>query len=599
MSTGKRLAKRSIIGTRVCAPGMDGKYYSGVIHAVKTPASAASDAGLSLTPSTRYSVRFDAVPGGRPPSPSTEYCDRDLIGPGFGTVNGVRLMPGQKVYLTYRGREIQAEVTMHKEHQDEVEVKIAATNGSEGPVSLTKRIEEVRLLESRKSARLADQKTDFARMADMTSDRKRVTSHSIDVPHVPGSRKRRPSSSNDSERSDNGGWTENNNSNSTSNNNMRQDHGCVRDDERDGCMDDCTAAVALLSLLNSSVSPNNLPSPIPCEPSYGTGGTSNSSSSSSGGSWRSTTPSPGLLSEEGASPSEVSAWPTSGNNFTGRNHAHQGRHERRSPTSIPSGSSYGSTPGSTGTLDETMWFPDDDDMHPKKKSRTKLNREIIVNRRKYTQPTQGYIFEDCGRPNIHPMFQCSWRKCGEVRETVEQMVAHIRNVHNPPIPAEVACTVQEEEFYFDVIKVIEYVSSPPTMSHRDMARPPHEDPEYQKQLALEAEAKVVKVIETPAVRAPQTSLLKIRNEEQSFTLCPSSPTGGTPIKHLKPTTSQQRHIFPPSSGLLAVSAGGKILSSSRRVRGETKKCRKVHGMDRKTEWCKQCRWKKACSRYGD
>ncbi|KAL2740847.1 zinc finger protein 395-like isoform X1 [Vespula squamosa] len=130
MSTGKRLAKRSIIGTRVCAPGEDGKYYSGVIHAVKTPASSASESGLSITPKTRYSVRFDTVPGGRPPSPSTEYSDRDLIGPGFGSVTGARLVPGQKVYLTYNGREIQAEVTQHREHLDEVDVVIAP-NGQE------------------------------------------------------------------------------------------------------------------------------------------------------------------------------------------------------------------------------------------------------------------------------------------------------------------------------------------------------------------------------------------------------------------------------------------------------------------------------------
>lgn len=130
MSTGKRLAKRSIIGTRVCAPGEDGKYYSGVIHAVKTPASAASESGLSITPKTRYSVRFDSVPGGRPPSPSTEYSDRDLIGPGFGSVTSARLVPGQKVYLTYNGREIHAEVTQHREHQDEVDV-IIAPNGQE------------------------------------------------------------------------------------------------------------------------------------------------------------------------------------------------------------------------------------------------------------------------------------------------------------------------------------------------------------------------------------------------------------------------------------------------------------------------------------
>ncbi|KYN27386.1 hypothetical protein ALC57_03253, partial [Trachymyrmex cornetzi] len=36
-----------------------------------------------------------------------------------------------------------------------------------GTMSLTKRIDEIRLLESRKSARLADQDTDFARLADM------------------------------------------------------------------------------------------------------------------------------------------------------------------------------------------------------------------------------------------------------------------------------------------------------------------------------------------------------------------------------------------------------------------------------------------------
>ncbi|KAL2749907.1 zinc finger protein 395 isoform X1 [Vespula maculifrons] len=55
-----------------------------------------------------------------------------------------------------------------------------------GTMSLTKRIDEVRLLESRKSARLADQDTDFARLADMAGDRKRASSHSIDVPHVIG-----------------------------------------------------------------------------------------------------------------------------------------------------------------------------------------------------------------------------------------------------------------------------------------------------------------------------------------------------------------------------------------------------------------------------
>ncbi|VEN35963.1 unnamed protein product, partial [Callosobruchus maculatus] len=54
------------------------------------------------------------------------------------------------------------------------------------PFEVQKRLEEVRLLESRKSARLADQDTDFARLADMAGDRKRTASHTIDVPASAG-----------------------------------------------------------------------------------------------------------------------------------------------------------------------------------------------------------------------------------------------------------------------------------------------------------------------------------------------------------------------------------------------------------------------------
>lgn len=52
-------------------------------------------------------------------------------------------------------------------------------------------------------------------------------------------------------------------------------------------------------------------------------------------------------------------------------------------------------------------------------------------------------------------------------------------------------TVPDEAFYYTEIEAeIETVEnikspnppSPPTLSHRDMARPPHEDPEYQRQL---------------------------------------------------------------------------------------------------------------------
>jgi len=40
-------------------------------------------------------------------------------------------------------------------------------------------------------------------------------------------------------------------------------------------------------------------------------------------------------------------------------------------------------------------------------------------------------------------------------------------------------------------------------------------------------------------------------------------------------------------------------SPSKRGRGESRKCRKVYGMDNRDSWCTQCKWKKACSRFTD
>lgn len=40
-------------------------------------------------------------------------------------------------------------------------------------------------------------------------------------------------------------------------------------------------------------------------------------------------------------------------------------------------------------------------------------------------------------------------------------------------------------------------------------------------------------------------------------------------------------------------------SPTKRVRGESRKCRKVYGMDKKDAWCTQCKWKKACTRFLD
>lgn len=55
-----------------------------------------------------------------------------------------------------------------------------------------------------------------------------------------------------------------------------------------------------------------------------------------------------------------------------------------------------------------------------------------------------------------------------------------------------------------------------------------------------------------------------------------------------------------SSGTTLLQNGGvNRTSPTKRVRGETRKCRKVYGMEKKEAWCTQCKWKKACTRFLD
>lgn len=194
MSTSRRLAKRSIIGTKVCAPGPDGLWYSGVIQDVKTPTSLSGGAlapppdpmppptflapgDALVNADTRYIVRFDFKTQSQSLSPSNvlasasastsgpgsasgsspesvivetrraaaaaaasvhhspaqalrrnamtkEFRESDLIGPGFRSITSIQLQPGQRIFLTYNGREQSGDVVSHDVDKDEVVVKI-------------------------------------------------------------------------------------------------------------------------------------------------------------------------------------------------------------------------------------------------------------------------------------------------------------------------------------------------------------------------------------------------------------------------------------------------------------------------------------------
>lgn len=517
MSTGKRLAKRSILGTRVACCLEDGKYYAGVICAVKTM----DDGGPTV-----YSVRVEGERRAR------EVRESDLVGSGFTSVGSVKLRVGQRAYITHNNREVCGTVLYHRPNIDEV--LISVTNPETGVrQDVKKRIEDIRLLESRKSARLADQDTDFAKLADMSTDRKeRKPSQTIDVPAptsgFQGSRKRRSSRSEEDQ------------------------------------MDECAAAMVLMKL---SCSPRS-----PVLPDGVMGDSMSPGSSVSSGVW---TWAEGSFSSSSSSSSS-------------RSPAH-----RSATPSPPLSESSPATLDDGLELDESLF----DDAVPRKR-----------------------------RSSTRTMFKCTWTGCHEMTAACDAIERHIRSTHlgREEVTSDHSDSDSddeddhEEEFYWTEVEVnvttwvdpceplvtptappatppthpvlatpqkvlsippttvtpqplgatcpsvlpqptspqYIHVSSPPTLSHMDMARPPHEDPRYKH-------------------------------------------TGSSPAASLSSSWPRTSTYLSSGRAKVRVSSSPKASPGRGKRNGESRKCRKVYGMEQRDLWCTQCKWKKACSRFGE
>ena len=160
----RRLAKRSIIGTRVCAPLQDGRLHPGVIQSTQTGPN-----GNEL-----YIVSFDD-------GYSAIFNETNIAGPGFQNISNLRLLPKQQVFITNNGRECAGTVIHHNLAKEEIKIQVHIPDAQDFEV--VRKQDDVRLLESRKSARLQDQDTDYSRMLDMHSEtKKRTVSSVIDVP---------------------------------------------------------------------------------------------------------------------------------------------------------------------------------------------------------------------------------------------------------------------------------------------------------------------------------------------------------------------------------------------------------------------------------
>lgn len=101
-------------------------FLKGIIQAVKTAEMDPSKGQCFSV--TKYAVRSIMETGGSGRQQLREYSEVDLIGPGFQTTAGLTLQSGQKVYVTFTGREVAGYVTKHRPDVDEVHITLQVSN---------------------------------------------------------------------------------------------------------------------------------------------------------------------------------------------------------------------------------------------------------------------------------------------------------------------------------------------------------------------------------------------------------------------------------------------------------------------------------------
>ena len=168
----RRLAKRSIVGSCVSALATDGCYYPSIIESTQTRPNGEDG----------YTIAFKEGPFTR-----TDVTAKHIVGPGFSTVGEIRLVAGQKVFLTQNGREVPGVICDDGGGGGTAggqvrRVRVSAVEFGEDEI-LLRRHDDVRLMASRKSARLQTNDTNYSRLADLHPDnKKRTVSSVIDVP---------------------------------------------------------------------------------------------------------------------------------------------------------------------------------------------------------------------------------------------------------------------------------------------------------------------------------------------------------------------------------------------------------------------------------
>lgn len=211
-------------------------------------------------------------------------------------------------------------------------------------------------------------------------------------------------------------------------------------------------------------------------------------------------------------------------------------------------------------------------------------------------------------------FACLWPGCGKVLRSGVGIKRHVRTRH-----LRAGCAWQrEEDFYFTEVQVTEEPPPPvspvtvTTVTAVTTATPPVSQP---VPIVIAPE---VAPLAGPALSRSAPGACWHIQADHAYQALPSiqiplSPhifssiswaTATSPLPALSPLRSRSLSLSDPQAPpllkpQLLVASPPRVALSTRKIRGEAKKCRKVYGVEHRDQWCTACRWKKACQRFLD
>ncbi|XP_038865258.1 zinc finger protein 395-like isoform X2 [Salvelinus namaycush] len=232
------------------------------------------------------------------------------------------------------------------------------------------------------------------------------------------------------------------------------------------------------------------------------------------------------------------------------------------------------------------------------------------------------------RNSVKVAYRCLWPNCGKILKSVVGIKRHIRTLHLGQVSEHERCSCSEEDFYYTEIHQREPrpltrplgVSTPST-PWLACTSPPSPSP---------AGVGPGAGGDSPTEVSPQLSQ-SAPSTPDFFWQVHSEHSYQVPVQVVAPpvSVSYSCHCTTPTSTphprqgasfrVRSVSVGEQWLQqhsapirphpvstspqrshwSTRRIRGEAKKCRKVYGIEHRDQWCTACRWKKACQRFLD